>query len=111
MSNRSSLLLHIGDVSYCDDEPLPNAPVMDAFLERMEDFISRVPYMTSPGNHERQFNFSSYINRFPMPAAESGAASPFWYSFNYGLVHVATVSTEPEHPIGPGSEQHAWLLA
>jgi len=88
-----------------------------------------------PGNHEAtcseetpkvcpdgQRNFTSYRERFRMPALESGAVNNMYFSFDYGLVHFISVDTEvgyPGSPEGPGTllnagpfgNQLAWLEA
>ena len=48
-----------------------------------------------------------FAARFPSPGAT--AASPFWYSFVFGNVFVAAVSSE--HDWQRGSEQWLWLNA
>ena len=48
-----------------------------------------------PGNHESQFDFAAYRNRFShMPTNASGSGSPFWFSFDYGPVHFLSYSCE-----------------
>ena len=55
-----------------------------------------------------------------MPSAESGGVSNMWYSFNYGMVHFVSLSSEtdyknsPEGPrtlwgAGPFGDQLSWL--
>jgi hypothetical protein len=66
-------------------------------------------------------NFTAYRNRFRMPFAESGAVNNMWHSFDYGLVHFVSISTEtdfvgaPEGPgtylnAGPFGDQIGWLV-
>ncbi len=45
-------------------------------------------------------------NRFTAPSNGNGI---FWYSFDYGSVHVVQMSSE--HEWLPGTEQYAWLQA
>ena len=44
-------------------------------------------------------------NRYHMP---DNGNSLFWYSYDYGLVHMITISTE--HNFTIGSTQYQWLL-
>ena len=55
-------------------------------------------------------NFTSYLQRFRMPAVESGAVNNMYYSFDYGLVHFVNIDTEvdfPNSPEGPGTRLNA----
>jgi len=42
-----------------------------------------------------------------MPGEKTAGNGNFWFSFNYGNVHVTSFSTE--HDYCPGSEQHNWM--
>lgn len=44
-----------------------------------------------------------------MGASPASANPPFWYSFDYGSVHVAVISTE--HDLTDGSDQREVLAA
>lgn len=46
------------------------------------------------------------FHRFHAPASPQ-SNSVFWYSFDYGLVHVVQISSE--HDFYRGSRQHSWL--
>eukprot|EP01116_Phalansterium_solitarium_P017014 TRINITY_DN408_c0_g1_i1.p1 TRINITY_DN408_c0_g1~~TRINITY_DN408_c0_g1_i1.p1 ORF type:complete len:427 (-),score=158.50 TRINITY_DN408_c0_g1_i1:285-1427(-) len=99
--------IHVGDTSYADDFPAPNAHIWDDFMNQVAPITARLPLMNTVGNHERQYNFSAYLNRMSMPSERSG--SRFWYSFDYNsLVHFVAFSTE--HDFSNSSEQHAWLV-
>jgi hypothetical protein len=58
------------------------------------------------GNHEKFFNFSSYLNRFSMPSPWGMAvpgdlnSAKFWFSFDYGNVHIMLMSTENDYWYG-----------
>ena len=56
-------VVHSGDVSYADGF----MPHWDVFLNKIQAIAARVPYMTTPGNHELWYNFSAYKHRFLMP--------------------------------------------
>ena len=103
------LLVHVGDISYANDykPPSNNSWVWDKYMDMIELITSRVPYMTSPGNHEAQFNFSAYLNRLHMPYVASGSPSPFYHSFDYLGVHFTMFSTE--HDFSNGSVQQKWI--
>ena len=71
---------------------------------------------------EGQRNFTSYRERYRMPAVESGAVNNMYFSFDYGLVHFISIDTEvgyPGSPEGPGTvlnsgpfgDQLGWLEA
>ena len=88
-----------------------------------------------PGNHETtcsevtpslcsegQRNFTSFLQRYYMPAVQSGAVNNMFYSLDYGLVHFVSIDTEvdfPNSPEGPGTglnagpfaDQLTWLKA
>ena len=50
--------------------------------------------MVAPGNHEEYQNFSHYQYRFAMPGTESGSNTVLYSSFNVGLFHIVSISTE-----------------
>lgn len=77
--------------------------------------------MTLPGNHEIEdasffLNpgippFTAYTARYgsAMPYAESGSASPLWYSFTAGPAHIIMLSSYSD--FSESSPQYAWFLA
>jgi len=111
------LILHIGDISYA----VGYSSQWNEFMHEIEPIAGRVPYMTCPGNHERDFpNSNSYYNdtdsggecgvpyemRFTMPTT---ARDQPWYSFNYGNVHFVFMSTEQNFLVG--SAQYNFLVS
>lgn len=120
--NDVSLVWHAGDVSYADDSFLHKGCVfkfcyedtINQYLERVEPWASKVPYMVLPGNHEadchdpacltdsekrvKLSNFTSYNHRYDMPSKESSGVLNMWYSFNYGNVHFISLDTETGYP-------------
>ena len=50
--------------------------------------------MTGSGNHESFYNWTAYTNRYKMPAEKSAGNGNFWFSYDYGNVHVTTINTE-----------------
>ena len=123
--------LHVGDLSYGEG----NVGIWDAWLDLIEPYASRLPYLVSPGNHE--FDFSSG-NAAHDPSGDGGMWHPswwdggedsqgecgvptarrfrtpgngngvFWYSFSVGNVHIAMISSE--HDPSPGSPLGDWLI-
>ena len=129
--NNVSLILHVGDLSYSMGVSLQ----WDKWMSVIEPFSSQVPYMINVGNHEQEHvvggekdpshapgngfhpSWGNYrhgsggecgvpvYTRFHMP--ENGN-QPWWYSFEYGLVHFTVISTE--HNFTRGSPQYTWLV-
>ena len=81
-------------------------PIWDLFGQQVEKFAARVPFMPGVGNHEKYYNFSAYSNRYVLPKSE-GSYENFWFSFDYGQLHLVHLSSE--HPYGKGSQQYAFL--
>ncbi|KAK6182161.1 hypothetical protein SNE40_009905 [Patella caerulea] len=82
--------LHIGDFAY--DMESANGTMGDNFFNIIQPVAANLPYMTCPGNHEGNHNFTQYKNRLFMPGDEQG--DRMYYSFNVGPVHVISFSTE-----------------
>jgi hypothetical protein len=120
--NTIHALLHVGDLSYANGFLV----VWDSYLEMLQPIISKIPYFTAVGNHEVEVlnaNYSIYPsdtsggecgvvngNLFPMPIDplhQDNVRSP-WWSYEIGLFHITTLSTEHNYTIG--SPQHHWLL-
>eukprot|EP00009_Paramoeba_aestuarina_P012490 CAMPEP_0201531954 /NCGR_PEP_ID=MMETSP0161_2-20130828/49083_1 /ASSEMBLY_ACC=CAM_ASM_000251 /TAXON_ID=180227 /ORGANISM="Neoparamoeba aestuarina, Strain SoJaBio B1-5/56/2" /LENGTH=474 /DNA_ID=CAMNT_0047935123 /DNA_START=60 /DNA_END=1484 /DNA_ORIENTATION=- len=121
---------HVGDIGYADDhneiDPLNNKAYEETWNTWQDDMVNVTAsygYMVCPGNHEASCktsgdagcphqlnNFTAYNNRFRMPSPESGGVENMWYSFNYGMVHFISISTETDYhdsPEGPKSLWHA----
>jgi len=94
-----NFILHAGDIAYANG----NSQIWDQYMGFIEDVAASTPYMVSPGNHEAKGgeNFIPYSNLFAMPN------NKFWYSINYGPIHVIALSTE--HPFDSNSEQYQFL--
>ena len=117
------LFWHIGDINYGDVSGIPYfyESTTETWMDGMTGIWTVKPYMVLPGNHDSacsflstltctdgEKNFSSFRQRFRMPAVESGALNNMYYSFDYGLVHFVSIDTEstfPGAPEGPGT----WL--
>ena len=130
VENGAAFVLHIGDLSYAEGF----AYRWDEFMTLIEPISSRVPYMVSVGNHEQDtmvggrkdpsgvkdngFHpvWGNYGHdsggecgvplhyRFHMP---DNGNHVWWYSFEYGLVHLTQLSSE--HNFTRGSPQYLWL--
>lgn len=114
------MVLHVGDFAY--DFPSDQGRNGDAWMRDIEPLAATVPYMVSHGNHENSANFNHYTQRFRnMPSNSGNLSFPefgnvpnnWWYSFDHGLIHFVTVSTEV---YGGGEfwdplakKQYAWL--
>ena len=98
-------MLHAGDLSYANGGA--REYLWDAWGAIIEPVSARLPYMVAPGNHEIMRSDSGgengvpYGKRFAMPLS----SSPWWYSWDWGLVHFISLSSE--HP--DCCEQRDWL--
>jgi hypothetical protein len=103
-----SFVLHAGDVAYAGTgKEWEIEEVWDLWCDQMNNLGSIVPYMFAVGNHEKYYNYTSFRHRFTMPSLQSGGEGNFWWSMDYGNVHVVAFSTE--HPLGDGFPQRIWL--
>jgi acid phosphatase type 7 len=142
-----SFIYHIGDIGYADDDFLVPSQSLGFFYEEVYNkwmnsltpVMSKIPYMVTVGNHEaechspaclvspykkdRLGNYTAYNARFKMPSAESKGVQNMWYSFEYGPIHMTTVSSETDYQDAPANaytgtnkngnfgNQLAWLEA
>ena len=99
-------IIHAGDYVY--DFAVDQGRLGDRFMNAIQPFASKVPYMGSVGNHEcgganRQhysrrfagFNYAA-TNSKAKPAGSFNSGDNLWYSWNAGLVHFVTVNTVSE---------------
>jgi len=114
-------VLHFGDMAYNMYEN--NGSAGDEFMRDITTMASHAPYMVCMGNHESAYNFSHYTQRFrgqPLPKSsapqtvwtESGELPNNWYySFNYGLVHFISISSEIYFDFPwMARDQYEWLI-
>ena len=131
-NNGVSMIFHAGDLSY----GVGYGYRWDEWMTMIEPYSSLAPYMVTIGNHEQEtlvggakdpshapgngfhpswgnFGHDSggecgvpVFNRFHMPDIRNGN-QPWWYSFEYGLVHFAILSSE--HNFTHASPQYTWL--
>ena len=113
-NDRYQMVLHMGDYAY--NLYSNDGCIGDQFMNMIEPIASKVPYMTSPGNHEEGYNFTYYTMRFNMPGKQSGSNNNMYYSFDVGDIHFTSISSEiyyydndynNEHLI----RQYNWLKA
>ena len=103
-------ILHAGDIAYelGDLEGM----VGDIWFNMIEPIAARVPYMTLPGNHETEANYSQYRNKYKMPVNEANEASGFFYSFDLGAAHFIMFNTEvffDEYAVNEVFTEMNWL--
>ncbi|PNW76719.1 hypothetical protein CHLRE_11g468500v5 [Chlamydomonas reinhardtii] len=111
-----TLLVHNGDISYSRGF----STQWDNFMQQIEPVAAAMPYMVTPGNHERDWPGTGdafvvedsggecgipFEARFPMPYP---GKDKMWYAFEYGPVFFLQYSTE--HRFGPGSEQYQFMV-
>ena len=97
-------VIHAGDYAY-DFAPY-GGRVGDQFMNLIQPFASRVPYMAGVGNHESggsnrkhfamRFAGMEYVGK-ASGAGNAGSAEhgdQMWWSFDAGLVHWVAVDTE-----------------
>lgn len=127
------LIVHSGDIGYADDSFLHKGckikscfeSTWDTYMNLVEEWASKVPYMTAPGNHEadchdteclaspvlrtKLSNFTAYNSRFRMPSEECGSnALNMHYSFNYKNIHFIAIDSETGYPNAP--LEHKYVL-
>lgn len=105
------LITHVGDIAYAGvSHSWEFEYIWDLWGEQVAPLSNHIPYMTSVGNHEKYYNFTSFIHRFHMPGEQSGGLGNFYFSFDYGGIHFTSMSTEDyENSYAPGSPQYAWI--
>eukprot|EP00929_Paragymnodinium_shiwhaense_P083225 TRINITY_DN44269_c0_g1_i1.p1 TRINITY_DN44269_c0_g1~~TRINITY_DN44269_c0_g1_i1.p1 ORF type:complete len:670 (-),score=5.90 TRINITY_DN44269_c0_g1_i1:47-2056(-) len=106
----TNLVLHIGDLSYATGYETE----WDYFMTQIEVLASQAPYMTTEGNHERDYPGSGNAvggsdsggecgipteARFLMPTPDPVRTSG-WYSFDQGPVHFLVMATEMSAELG-----------
>ena len=122
------LILHAGDVTYCDDQSC----VDTYFDDVMGANFSGAYYMAAPGNHEfsQPDDLITYTSRLSYPgrlphelctlagtSCEPGEVPELWYSFDWGNVHLVSINTGESHDepftgagqMQPGEARYDWL--
>lgn len=112
LTNPLDIVLHVGDIAYAgvangkDGEYMPT---WEAYMNQIQPLAARLPYQTTVGNHESYYNYSSFINRFHMNGDQVKGWGNFWFSFDFGSVHVTSFSTEHDYDVG--SPQYEFIDA
>jgi len=119
---RGAAVFHIGDITYARGY----ASVWEQFFFEIQNISQTSPWMTTDGNHERDFPGSgslytgtdsggecgvpyNYRLNYAMPHEHPDQIDETWWSVNYGPTHWVVISTE--HAFAPGSPQHDFVLA
>ncbi|CAM9280344.1 unnamed protein product, partial [Ectocarpus fasciculatus] len=108
-------VMYAGDLSYAglsgDLTPFNNVDQKDEFGHiwdlwaiQNEPIAATRPVMTCPGNHESFYNWTAFTHRYKMP---TNGNENFWFSYDYGNVHMVSISTE--HCFESGCDQMVWL--
>jgi len=97
--------VHVGDYAY--NLPDQNGTIGDLFESSIENLTRSTPYMGGEGNHEGASGFEHYSNRFAVYAGDNSSGATVgiaglyptdfnnhWYSYNVGLVHFVSMSSE-----------------
>ncbi|XP_070536666.1 acid phosphatase type 7-like [Ptychodera flava] len=109
LSGRIDAAIHVGDFAY--DLHTEGGKYGDDFMNRIQELATRIPYMTTVGNHEIPYSFSHYRYRFSMPNLPwPTPEEKMWYSFNIGKAHFISYSTEVYFTNGPIESHYQWLL-
>ncbi|EGC29313.1 hypothetical protein DICPUDRAFT_93173 [Dictyostelium purpureum] len=100
-----AMIIHVGDIAYADYDKVEqgNQTIWNDFLQSIQSVTSKLPYMTTPGNHDVFYSFTAYQTTFNMP----GSSSMPWYSFDYNGVHFLSFSTESD--LAPFTQQYQWI--
>jgi len=101
--DQQTLLINSGDlVSSGETESDWDDQFFDPQYLNIQNMLRSIPLMAAKGNHEGSGTlFSKY---FPYPFYNSGT---YYYSFDYGPVHVCVVDQYTDYSVG--STQYQWL--
>jgi acid phosphatase type 7 len=99
-------ILLVGDLSYADG--WQNS--WDTFGRAFETVASKVPVLTTGGNHELQSgeNWLPYYLRYPTPYRVSGSPDPTYWGREVGPVHVIALNTYADY-LTNATIQFRWL--
>lgn len=84
-----------GDIAYAgvSNEKLGELePIWDLYGELTQKFAAFTPFMPGVGNHERFYNYTSYMRRYVLPR-DSHTTTNLWFSFDYAQVHILHFSS------------------
>lgn len=103
-------IIHTGDmVQYGGDEKL-----WSEMLGNASDYVSSVPTMLASGNHSYWSDYteggsSIEYNHTTVDIPEQNYKNGIYYSYDYGDVHFAILSSGDSERTGVGSKQREWL--
>jgi predicted phosphodiesterase len=97
-----SMILQAGDWVSADGESQWTREFFPPGLPNLKRFQSEIPIMGARGNHEG--TGTAYLKYYPYPYASS-----FYYSFDYGPVHIAVLDQYVAYDVG--SAQYNWLVS
>ncbi len=101
---KQTFIINSGDlVNDGDDEDSWQNEFFNSSFTHIIEMLANLPYLTAMGNHEGQgVLFKKY---FPYPMYENNS---FYYSFDYGPLHVCVVDQEIDY--SQGSTQYNWIV-
>jgi 3',5'-cyclic AMP phosphodiesterase CpdA len=99
------LLVHAGDISYANGVQ----EIWDVWGRLTQPLATHLPWMVAVGNHELIDLLLPFLNRFSMPAKQSGGSfGNLYYSWDYGNIHFIALDSE-SFEYFQMSPQHIWL--
>eukprot|EP00615_Pteridomonas_danica_P006811 CAMPEP_0114337072 /NCGR_PEP_ID=MMETSP0101-20121206/6127_1 /TAXON_ID=38822 ORGANISM="Pteridomonas danica, Strain PT" /NCGR_SAMPLE_ID=MMETSP0101 /ASSEMBLY_ACC=CAM_ASM_000211 /LENGTH=422 /DNA_ID=CAMNT_0001469201 /DNA_START=149 /DNA_END=1417 /DNA_ORIENTATION=- len=112
------MILHVGDLAY--DMSDDNGTRAQLWMNEIMNMSAYVPYMVDAGNHEQDYRFAHYTEYFrasplnydyPTVTSDNGEAPNNWFtSYDNGLVHIVTLSSEILfHTPALIEDQNDWL--
>lgn len=99
------VILLPGDLSYADGYP----SLWDTWGNLMQSLSSKIPILTTTGNHEvvSGENSVSHTIRYPTPFRGSGSTNPCYYGKTVGVMNVIALCSYSG--ITPDSLQYQWF--
>ena len=88
----ADVILHAGDIAY--DMFDLEGMVGDYWVNMVQPIAANYAYMTLPGNHETDLNYTHYRNKFIMPWTSDNEGSGHFYSFDIGRSHYIMLNSE-----------------
>ena len=101
-------ILLAGDLSYADGWPF----LWDSFAALAERVFSKIPVVTTGGNHEisNSENWLHYLFRWPTPHVASKSTSALYFSVDIGTAHIVSLNSYDNFVNGGDRNQREWLL-
>lgn len=97
-----TVMLNSGDIVTAVTSPA--SVWRQEFFGPLHDMISKTPIYVGIGNHE---DTSTLFVPYLSPPTTGGSASEYYYSFDYGNVHIVVLNTNVTYT--SGSPQYTWL--